>query len=86
MNAVIYALYGLMALSCYRLFVGPSLFDRLVSMHLVSAEVVLLLCVHAVRYERAFYLDVAMVYALLSFGETIAFARLRPAPRREAAP
>ena len=75
-------LYALMALSLYRLFAGPTLFDRLVAMHLVSAEIILLLCIHAVRYGRGFYLDVAMIYALLSFAETIAFVRLGTPPRK----
>jgi len=86
MNGVILALYALMALSLHRLFAGPSLYDRLVATHLVSAVIVLLLCVHAVEAGRAFYLDVAMIYALLSFAETIAFARLRPPARRRPAP
>ncbi len=86
MNGILSALFALMALSLYRLFVGPSLYDRLVALHLVSAEIVLLLCVHAVQAGRAFYLDVAMIYALLSFVETIAFARLRPPPRGGAVP
>lgn len=83
MTAIATALHALIALSLYRLLVGPTLYDRLVAMHLVSAAVVLLLCLHAVEVGRPFYLDVAMIYALLSFAETIAFARLRPPSRGE---
>ncbi len=75
-------LYGLLVLSLYRLFAGPTLYDRLIALHLVSAQIVLLLSLHAIRDGRAFYLDVAMIYALLSFTETIAFSRLRPPKRR----
>ena len=85
MTWAVHALYALIVLSLYRLLAGPTIYDRLVSLQLVSAEVVLLLCIHAIRSERPFYLDVAMLYALLSFVETIAFARLRRRRRGEAA-
>ncbi len=85
MTWAVYSLYGLMGLSLYRLFAGPSLYDRLIAVHLVSAEAILLLCVHAIRAGRPFYLDVAMLAALLSFVETIAFARMRPRRRGEKA-
>lgn len=76
---------GLMALSLYRLFAGPTVFDRLMAMNLVSAQIILLMCFHAVEQGRSFYLDVAMIYALLSFAETIAFVRFYRPRRKEAA-
>lgn len=65
------------ALSLVRMFIGPTLWDRVISLQLVSVQVVLAMCLHAVEHGRPFYLDVAAVYALLSFAETVAFARLR---------
>ena len=85
MMGIVYALYALIGLSLFRLAVGPTLYDRLAALHLISALVVLLLCVHAIRLNLPFYLDVALIYALLSFGETVAFARLRPRPAAEEA-
>lgn len=64
-----------LAASLYRLAAGPSIFDRLLSLHLVSAQIILLMCFHAVRTDRAFYIDVAMIYAILSFAETVVFVR-----------
>lgn len=82
MSFAVYCLYGLMALSLFRLFAGPTIYDRLVSMNLVSAQIISLMSVHAVEQGRSFYLDVAMIYALLSFAETIAFVRFyRPRGR-----
>jgi len=84
MTGIGYALYAFMALSLVRLFVGPTFYDRLVALHLVSAQIILLMCLQAVRIGRAFYADVAMLYALLSFVETIAFVRFGSRRSRKA--
>lgn len=85
MTGISYALYAFMALSLLRLVMGPTFYDRLLALHLVSAQIILLMCLHAVRYGRAFYADVAMLYALLSFVETIAFVRFGRRTSRKAA-
>jgi len=86
MNWATYILYFFMAASLYRLLRGPSVYDRLLAFNLVSAQVILLMCFHAIRHERSYYLDVAMIYTLLSFAETIAFVRFyRPTSRKEPA-
>jgi multicomponent Na+:H+ antiporter subunit F len=86
MSWAIYTLYLFMAASLYRLVRGPTVYDRLLAFNLVSAQLILLMCFHAIRHDRSYYLDVAMIYTLLSFAETIAFVRFyRPNPRRESA-
>lgn len=77
MNAATMALLAMMAFSFYRLAVGPTVYDRLLSLHLVSAQIILLMCIQGVRLGRTYYLDVAIVYALLSFVETLVFIRFR---------
>ncbi len=75
MRAVILILVGLAAMSGWRLFVGPSIQDRLLAANLISGQIVLMMCYFAVHEGRSFYLDVAMIFALLSFAEVIAFVR-----------
>ncbi|MDZ4198459.1 MAG: monovalent cation/H+ antiporter complex subunit F [Kiritimatiellia bacterium] len=75
MNAAEMVLMGFLVASLYRLAAGPSFYDRLLSLHLVSAQVILLMCFHAVRTDRQYYVDVALIYAMLSFAETVAFVR-----------
>ena len=85
MTWIPYILYVFIALSLVRLVKGPTIYDRLLALHLVSAQIILLMCLHAVTYNRAYYADVAMLYALLSFVETIAFVRFsRPRSDRRA--
>ncbi len=73
---VIYILAGIALMSLFRLIVGPTFQDRLLSLSLVSVILVLMLCVLAVYLDQSFYLDIAMVYALLSFGEIVAFVKI----------
>ncbi len=75
MNLVGYALFLGMGLSLYRLLAGPSLQDRLMSLTMFSSFVVLLLCLFAVVQQRSLYLDVAVIYALLSFSEILALLK-----------
>ncbi len=75
MSTVIFVLIGLAAISGWRLFAGPSFQDRLLAANLISGQIVLMMCYFAVHEGRSFYLDVAMIFALLSFAEVIAFVR-----------
>jgi multicomponent Na+:H+ antiporter subunit F len=64
-----------MILSFIRLLKGPSIVDRVValdSMTIVSISVIVYL---AMYFQRIIYLDVALVYGLLSFIGVIAVAR-----------
>lgn len=83
MNIVIYITYALTAMSVVRLIIGPNLYDRLLALNMVSAHVTLLMSFYAVLYNHAFYIDVALIYALLSFTEIIAYVRLVGPDRSE---
>lgn len=76
MNVLIWITYGMTAMSIFRLIAGPNLYDRLLALNMVSAHVTLLMGMYAVLYRQTFYLDVALIYALLSFTEIIAYVRL----------
>lgn len=81
MNAALYILCGLTALSLVPVLRGPTLYDRLLGLQLTSGQLVLVMCVFAVARGRAYDLDVAVVYALLSFIEVLVFVRIRAAAR-----
>ena len=50
---------------------GPSIWDRLLGMQLVSVKIVAILVVYASSSNIAFFLDVAIIYALFGFIATI---------------
>lgn len=78
-------LYLLSFLSLYRLFVGPTFQDRILALSLVNSSIVLILCTLSVQRSASFYLDAAIVYALLSFGEIIVFVKLHRIQTRKTA-
>lgn len=76
MSIYLYFIGLLLVPSAYRLLVGPSLQDRLLALSLVSVELTLLLCIHAVILGQSLYLDIAIILSLLSFAQITAFLKL----------
>ncbi|MBS3985736.1 MAG: hypothetical protein KGZ66_09070 [Selenomonadales bacterium] len=70
---------GLMLLtfaSLYRAVVGPTPADRVVAINVIGTKtVVVLMLIGYIFHEVPYYLDVAIVYALISFLLTIGVAR-----------
>jgi multicomponent Na+:H+ antiporter subunit F len=63
------------ALVLYRLIRGPQKADRIIALDLLSIQVVALVALYAVFSADAVYLDIVIVYALVAFLGTVAFAR-----------
>lgn len=59
----------------YRLFWGPTSWDRLLAYNSASNRVVVLLAIVAIVSKQQIYLDVAIVYAALSFLGVVILAR-----------
>ena len=67
------ALATLMGL--YRLLFGPTNPDRIVSADALSVIATVILCIIAALFQSVLYLDVALIYGVLSFVGIIALAR-----------
>lgn len=75
-NAVVFSLIGLgVLLSVLRLIVGPSAFDRVLALDTVNIVITGLIAILAKVFDNGLYLDIALIYAILAFLETIVFAR-----------
>jgi multicomponent Na+:H+ antiporter subunit F len=59
-----------------RLFIGPTLPDRIIAVDTINTMTVAVLIVLAVYYQQFIFIDVAIVYALLSFVSTLYFAKI----------
>ncbi len=67
---------ALLTLICLlRMFLGPSTPDRLVALDTTNTLAVSLLVVLGAFYQQAIFVDVAIVYAILSFAGTLYFAK-----------
>lgn len=56
-----------MVFTLLRLFKGPEVLDRLLGYSSLSAKIILLLVLEGLFNQRTFYVNLALVYAVLSF-------------------
>jgi multicomponent Na+:H+ antiporter subunit F len=59
----------------FRLFYGPDVLDRLLGYSSVTAKIVILLAVEGVLGGREVFINLALIYAILSFIGIVVIAR-----------
>jgi multicomponent Na+:H+ antiporter subunit F len=62
-------------LGLYRLIKGPTNADRMVALDILTTSTVVLIAFLAWYFQRIIYLDIALVYAALSFIAVIVLGR-----------
>ena len=70
-----FVILGLL-LAIVRIVFGPKIEDRIAALdsaNIIGTGMILLLALH---FKNELYLDVALIYAVLSFMETVVFARI----------
>lgn len=72
---VVLALVVLIALALVRLAAGPTAPDRVVALDTVNTLTVAAMILLAIAYGEVVFVDVAIVYALLSFVGTLYIAK-----------
>ena len=58
-----------------RIIIGPTVWDRLLGMSLISSKVIVAIVVLAVITDRSFLMDIAIIYSLLGFLSNVLIAR-----------
>ena len=71
----IYFLLAVSIFSAYRLIVGPTIQDRLVSLNSISIIFILILALYSLDTENFFFLDISISFLLLDFVGMIAFTK-----------
>lgn len=71
----VYILFIAALLSSYRLFAGPTLQDRLVSLNSVTIIFIIILVFLSVTENIGFYLDIAIAFIFFDFVGMIAFTK-----------
>lgn len=75
-DIIVFSLLGLGLLFAIIRFVkGPSVSDRVVSLDTFNMIVIGVIVLLANLFKNSLYLDIAIVYAVLAFLETVVFAR-----------
>ena len=76
MDVIVFGLIGLGLLFAFtRLLLGPTPADRVVSLDTFNVIVIGVIALLALTFNNSLYLDIAIVYGILAFIETIVFAR-----------
>lgn len=76
MDIIVFSLIGLGVLfAVARLLIGPTVADRVVSLDTFNIIVIGVIALLANQFKNSLYLDIAIVYGILAFIETIVFAR-----------
>ncbi len=70
------ALLVSMLLYVVRALLGPTVFDRILAMNALGTKTVVFIALLGFLNERADFLDVALVYALVNFVTTVAILKL----------
>ena len=74
-TAVSIILLFIALLASYRLFVGPTVYDRLVSLNVVGVIITIILILISVETDLGLYLDIALSFVMLDFVGTIALVK-----------
>lgn len=74
-GAVFFLLANSMA-CLWRVLVGPTLADRILGVNVIATNTMVVLALLAVLRGQGFWLDVAIIYALLGFTLTLVASRL----------
>ncbi|MPW25747.1 pH regulation protein F [Alkalibaculum sp. M08DMB] len=63
------------AMVIIRVIMGPTIWDRLLGLNMVSAKIIMSIVILAIIQDSSFLLDIALVYAFLGFVGTVFIAR-----------
>ena len=64
---LLWIMFVFLSLYIVRIVKGPSIWDRLLGLNLMSTKIVIIIIIFASLNETAYLLDFAIVYALLGF-------------------
>lgn len=63
-------------LSLYRVLVGPAIIDRIIGANVIGTKTIAVILVTGYIFDRIeFFIDIAVVYALINFIGTLALSR-----------
>ena len=65
-----------MFVSLVRMIIGPTIWERLLALNLISAKTILLLALHGVYKQNIILLDIAFTYGIIGFLTITLLAKL----------
>lgn len=74
-EAIIIAILLSIILTFYRIIKGPTVFDRIAAADAIGIMFLLILVLLSLYFKRDIFIDVAIVFALLLFTDTLIMAK-----------
>jgi len=62
-------------LSLYRAVVGPGVFNRVAAVNVIGTKTIGLLVIIGYYFERPYFFDISLLYAMVNFIGTLVFAK-----------
>ena len=62
-------------LSLYRVVVGPGVLNRTAAVNVIGTKTIVLLVVMGYYFERPYFVDIALLYAMINLIGTLVFAK-----------
>lgn len=60
----------------FRVIVGPSPADRIVAVDILGVLIIGLLALLGIWYDQSFFMDIGLIWALMSFIASLAFSKI----------
>ena len=77
---LLFKLINVILFSCVlvllRVIFGPSAADRIVAVDILGVLIIGMLALFGLYYKESFFMDIGLIWALLSFIATLAFAKI----------
>jgi len=74
-NIAITIITILIVIMALRIFLGPTVWDRLLGFNIVLSKILMLIVLFSVIFNKTYLLDIAITYALIGFISTLFIAR-----------
>ena len=75
LNTIIILLIAATVLTVIRVIIGPSVWDRMLGLSLVSGKIIIIIVIFSYISSQAFYLDIGLAFAALGFIGTSSLAK-----------
>ena len=75
LNIIIILLIAATGLTIIRVIIGPSVWDRLLGLSLVSGKIIIIIVIFSFISSQTFYLDIGLAFAILGFIGTSSLAK-----------
>ena len=60
----------------FRVIFGPSAADRIIAVEILGILIIGMLAIMGLYYNQGFFMDIALIWALLSFVASLAFSKI----------